>query len=498
MSESRRSLIGKLDEFAKLIGRRDEHKDNARAPARLRVEYQHAGPPGLLYARGFLLCREHNAPSAVSNWRRTDVTGWLLYTDPRVPLEHARRRNREVWLVGDAFVSGPGSVPNVPEWLMDGDLHRNLGQLGGRYLLIHREGDDVDVYHDALGARSVFYGPDVLASHAELAASMAGVGLRDWVIPFITSRGFRRRDVKYLPGLHSPFEKIEQLTPNCRLRLGSNRPERYWPTAGVVATTADYAVAKLVEHLEAMRAYFVTKNLRPVVGLSAGRDSRGVMASLWKLGPEIFTFVRSPGGDSSRSADSRVALEVAAKLGLELELIRLKAPPPLDEGLTPFASVFRRNTGYVRGNNSAWVEHYAARESEAVFVRGSGGEIMRGFYPPLRTISASALSHLYDVNAGSKVSRGSFEHFIEYAEWTADRLYDYSLEDLFYWEHRMGIWGASTLTESDMAFRSVPAYNSRELFAAFAGLPGDVNRRELFEKAIQELDPELGVIPYSS
>lgn len=493
MPEFRRALIGKMDELAKIITRRHEVPS-----ATLRVGDESLNTLGLLYARGFLLSQGRSVPSIVSKWERIDVADWKLYVDPRVPVEHAQRSDREVWIIGDAFVSTKASIPSAADWVLGGDLHENIDRLGGRYLLIYRGREQVQIYHDALGSRSIFYGPGVVASHAELAAETIGAGLRDWLIPFITSRGFRRRDVKYLPGLHSPFEKIEQLTPNCRLRLGSERPERYWPRRPVIGVSAEYALCKLVEHLEALREYFARRKIQPVVGVSAGRDSRGIVASLGKLDPKLFTFVRSPRGESTRSADSQVALKIATALGLELDLIRLKAPPPLDDALTPFASTFRRNTGYVRGNNSAWVEHYAGRNEDWVFVRGSGGEIMRGFYPPLKSISAASLSHLYDVNSGSKISRDAFAHFIEQAEWEGSKLYGRCLEDLFYWEHRMGIWGASTLTEADMAFRSLPAYNSRELFDAFAGLPQAVDRRELFESAIEELDAKLGAIPYSS
>ena len=127
-----------------------------------------------------------------------------------------------------------------------------------------------------------------------------------------------------------------------------------------------------------------------------------------------------------------------------------------------------------------------------------GGEVMRGFYPELQSITPKALSQLYDVNAGSHASQDAFSHFIEQASWKAERLYNHPLEVQFYWEHRMGTWGASALSESDMAFRGIPGYNSRELFEVFAGLGKGVDRRQLFEAAAAELQPAIGSIPYSS
>lgn len=123
---------------------------------------------------------------------------------------------------------------------------------------------------------------------------------------------------------------------------------------------------------------------------------------------------------------------------------------------------------------------------------------MRGFYPEMHEISPQTLSHLYDVNAGSRMSRNAFERFIEVAGWDMGALFDYDLSGLFYWEHRMGIWGASALSESDMAFRSMPGYNNRELFRTFMGLPSEIDRRSIFEASVALLQPGLSEIAYES
>src|SRR5690606_37960693 len=146
--------------------------------------------------------------------------------------------------------------------------------------------------------------------------------------------------------------------------------------------------------------------LDPIVGLSGGRDSRGVFAALLPLQPRLFTFVRSADAQSAHSGDSRTARHLASKMDRSIEIIKVPAPPHLDTALTQFAVTFRQNTGYVRGNNSSWVEHYASLPpTDHVFVRGFGGEVMRGFYPEVREANPQSLSHLYDVNAGSRMSR---------------------------------------------------------------------------------------------
>lgn len=496
MSEMRKTVSSKLAS----LGRAAASKAVGLLQTGPRIEHPGSAVPDLLYARGFLLCRAAHPPGAVAGWRKWDVVdGWCLRADPRVPVDHAARGDREVWIVGDAFHPGQRVFKQMARHVLESDLLETLDGIAGRFLLIHRNGSQVEIYHDAMGARSVFYGDGVVASHAGLAAEVLGTGLRDWIIPFITSRGYLRRDVKYLPGLDAPFVGVRQLTPNTRLVLPQGRVERYWPRAPLMASDRGQALACLKEHLEGLRHYHDENALEPIVGLSAGRDSRGVLAALACLRPRLFTFVRSADAQSAHSADSRTARQLAEKIGLTVEIIKIPAPPQLDTASTEFAVTFRQNTGYVRGNNSSWVEHYANfPPTDHVFVRGFGGEIMRGFYPKMKEANPQSLSNLYDVNAGSRMSRDAFAEFIEVARWGEESLRGYDPAGMFYWEHRMGIWGSIALSESDMAFRGVPGYNSRDLFKAFMGLPLEVDPRSIFEMAVVELLPALGGTAYAS
>lgn len=462
-------------------------------------------PPGLLYARGFLLVAEGaTVPTAVDGWRTLQIPGYRLYVDPRVPVQHAEHGGTSAWLVGDAFEPEAGVFRNAVHYLLQGDLLERLDGIAGRFVLFVLEsGNRLRVYHDALGARSVFYGGGAVASHAGLVADVLGAGLREWIIPFITSRGYFKRDVKYLPGLDSPFEAVRQLTPNTRLVVPSGEVERYWPRKSGTGTDEKAATDALVQHMRGLCRYFEENQGHAFVGVSAGRDSRCTLAGLASITPSLFTFVRSPDGRSEDSPDSRIARQVAHHCGIPLEIVKIPAPPHLDAATSGFARAYRRNTGYVRGNTSGWVEHFwkkaqADDQMHNVFVRGFGGEVMRGFYKPMASTSAAQLSATYNVNAGSAYTRDAFTTFSQVAGWEGD-LHGYELHDLLYWEHRMGIWGSSAFSESDMAFRGMPAFNSRRLFENFMGLPPALrSTTATFEAATKKLLPALAGIPYVS
>lgn len=484
----------------RILGRNRE-----RDPARAGVSVSEGElPQGLLYARGFLLLPHgHEPPSSVTGWKLFQVGQWALHVDPRVPVQHAELDGREVLLLGDAFDPHENVYADVARYLLEGDLLARLDSVAGRFVVFLRgPGGKIDVYHDAMGSRSVFYSNSgVVGSHAGLVADVIGAGLREWVIPFITSKSFHTRDVKYLPGLQSPFEGVAQLTPNCRLGLPAVQVQRYWPRAPLASTERDFAEQVLTMHLKGLKEYLGRNAISPILGLSAGRDSRGILAGVAELHPALFTFVRSANGKSEVSKDSKTARELVKALGLELEIVRILAPAPLDQARSPFAAAYRRNTGYVRGGGSvAWIEHFVDRNfDDHLFVRGFGGEVMRGFYSDFSRMEAAQLAAKYDVNAGSRYTLEAFEDFMRVAGWSPQTLLNYKLSDLVYWEHRMGVWGASALAESDMVFRTMPGYNSRSLFTAFMGLKDEIRASSaLFEAVTNSMAPDLRGVPYDS
>jgi hypothetical protein len=108
------------------------------------------------------------------------------------------------------------------------------------------------------------------------------------------------------------------------------------------------------------------------------------------------------------------------------------------------------------------------------------------------------LATAYDVNAGSPITRALFEHFMDVAQWSEQTLYDYDPNDIFYWEHRMGVWGSIAMAESALAVHGIVGYNSRNLYNTFFGLEFETRAsREALHMAIRELAPVLSSNIYS-
>ncbi len=464
----------------------------------------------LLYRNGFVVSEAPIDAPSLAGWKTARVGSVLITLHPETPFVMAEAGGRHLALVGLAFDPEMGvyQESQVLAGLLDAvgnehDFHAVLDRLAGRFVLIVQAGSQTELYQDALGSRSVFYssaGAPVAASHAEIVADIIGTRFADFFVPFLTSRNYQQRDVKYLPGVATPYNHVIQLTPNTKLIMPQQKVERFWPREQIgVETTDEEATAALVAHLHGLRWYLAINGRRPVFGLTAGTDSRGVFAATKDSSPVIFTYVRSEAANMTGSSDARRASEIAGAYGLEAQIWPIHNRLTLNQTGDALSEAFRRATAYYRGPGSPWLGRLALtghKVKGGLFIRGFGGEVMRGFYQSqnkrIGKVNVQQLANAYDVNAGSHITRGFFEDMMERVSFTTESLRGYDPNDIFYWEHRMGTWGSVSMSEADLAMPSMVAYNSRNLFKTFMALPEAVRAsRSAFEAATLELAPAL-------
>jgi hypothetical protein len=239
------------------------------------------------------------------------------------------------------------------------EFYAVLDRLAGRFALIANVGGRTEIFQDAMGSRSVFYstsGVPIAASHAEIVADLIGATFADYFVPFITSRNYQQRDVKYLPGVAAPYQHVSQLTPNTKLNMPTQVVERFWPREEIGAETTNAEAADaLVVHLKGLQRYLEVNGRRPVIGLTAGTDSRGVFAATKDNDPVIFTYVRSEGANVTKSLDARTASEIAGVYGLKAIVWPIHNRLTLNQTDDVLSEAFRRTTvGLARHGWVTW------------------------------------------------------------------------------------------------------------------------------------------------
>ncbi len=437
-----------------------------------------------------------------AGWRRRNIGAYDLWTHPEARVSvHASDACISI-LIGEAYDLATGAVaaPARLEIGSDDKLHDLLDGIGGRYALLVVDGERLRVFNDAIGSRSVFYNarvPFCIGSHAALVARAVGAGSLPQVEELVGTSGYRARTVKYLPGDLTLYEAVLGLIPNNCFDSASMTTSRYWRREPVARCDVQSFLRVADGYLAAQAAY-AGETFRPIFGLTGGVDTRTVFASFraFSVGFETVTWK----GRFLRPEEVPVVARLSEHLGVPHRTLTMSAARP-----ARVARIARRNAGDYRG--ASWLTEamhgaYGA-EPGRVFMRCWGGEILRGFYNlrqrPMRSLDPSEMVRAYGTEfsgATRAFAAEAFEGFFDRGNYAALRHLDHDQNDLFYWEHRMGMWGAMLNNELDPAMPTLIGMNSRALFLAAFGLPTEQRlTKRLLLRLTERYDPVLAGIP---
>ncbi len=140
---------------------------------------------------------------------------------------------------------------------------------------------------------------------------------------------------------------------------------------------------------------------------------------------------------------------------------------------------------------------------------GYGGEIVRGFYmldgrPRDEPFLAHTMGGLYGHTSRKHVADPDYTRFVidafrRYwgkAMYAPDFLHGRDPFDMFYWEHRMGMWGAATQDTIDVALPCLTGINSRDVFDEAIRLPESARlSKQIMIDYTAARSPEFGKIP---
>lgn len=458
-------------------------------PQPLQIEI-HRGTPrnklpdttNLSYRFGFLAHRDASTkiPSATHNWRQHKFADFHIFVHPEANSLHAKSTAGTLFVVGDIYVAhGNLTAEAVLSKIIDGDTGA-LDALSGRFaLFVNSHNDATRIFHDPFGARSIYYCQhlDCVASHSSLCAEACSAERDRDAMAFVELPEYRLRGTSYLPGDLTVYSSIKALTPNCYLDTGRRHPVRYWPRQGPEASTKEVFFSACDEYFTKTAA-FLNKNYSSVLGLTGGVDTRSVIAGLVAKGvtPKLVTWT----GNRLPEVERPVVAKMIAHLGLPHHFMD-PGNLQFDDQSTAVANSTDRATGFCRGRSALSANMHALFGSSDVFIRGYGGEILRGFYNrhgvALTDDLVESLSRLYRTTRVASPSefftaftRKAMSDFIERTGYRSD-MHGLDVLDLFYWEQRMGVWGSNMLNEMDPALYSMVGLNSRTLYRLAFGLP---------------------------
>lgn len=371
-----------------------------------------------------------------------------------------------------------------------------IDRMIGRFVVVSgTSAHDLRLQTDAIAMRAVFFAAGrnglVAGSHARMVA-LAATGAA-------VHRG--GRFALGWPGIGTPFAGVLRVPPNVELDLSTGKLVRFFPRVPIPRVDLETAWAVAFDRARAAVAAFARR--KPLLmSLTGGLDSRTTLAAVRDSWPRLdfFTYLRD---DPSVVIDSRVAAAIASILGLRHRIVEVaEKPDPM------LLAAIKGNTFSSHGHKLACSYHRAFGVGKTLHIRTNLLELARSnLFAANDRVGAlrggpdtpERMTLFYD-RAGRMPAPQPhvLPEFKEYVDRTDYRstLGMASPWDLYFVEHRMGAWHAGIVLESDIAFDTVIAFNSREVVRHIMGVPQTERAAgKQLQERLTKLLPELASIP---
>lgn len=360
--------------------------------------------------------------------------------------------------------------------------------LTGRFVVLAAVATGLTIVPDGMASKRVFLSVDgktassseILLQHVHAGARIRSPAERNIVEnPSLASREYATL------GLYSATTGFRRLLPNRVANLSTGAIDLCSPATRQVACTVPELARTFRRNAAALSTLGSVE-----LGLTAGFDSRLVLAAFDAEGlqPDTFTFVD---GGSKKRADAAVAESVAGALGCSYE--KIQEPRPDDR----IVELLRRSQSLVRPiphvlSQLTWLSQ---RKTTRLTVNGLGGEVSRSRFGLVPRRIGRCTSRR--VALGPNPYPHDFDAF---DEWWDDRFATEAGQchlpatTLHHWEQRVAIWGAQFMAEKDLFVDEVSAFSSGRVQQQLVSFPQRQRSSltsALFTQLIEELSPTL-------
>lgn len=453
------------------------------------------GPIDLRYAQGFIATRASDVHAPAHFVERGRIGGYTVLQDERVPFEWVERDGFRCLVLGFAGVVGQQPERTLSDAVSaahatDGvrGVSRALESAVGRWAIIMGTDAGVHVYHDAIGARSVFYAVDgsCVASHVGLVAENH---------PDAAVRRADRRQVSSDYALDlTELDAVRALLPNFLLDVTEVSVERIYPTTR--NSHEGLSVDALLERIERLWLdgcrWALQLPYRHLAPLTGGLDSRLLAAMQHGEREDLhyFTYrIDDARGESDFTVrawdeDVRVGAAIAEQLGLPHRVIAAtagSAPNDVREALLASSPL-----GHGADLAARYLDEYG--QMTTVLHRSSALEIGREYFASraftgsrvaeVRQLLDSELSKAPDADARPESPSQLADRYLSSMGLRRAGELGYPLTSLVYWELRCGRFHSDVLTGLDAAFVPINGFSSRALWDAILALPAELRRQD--------------------
>lgn len=461
-----------------------------------------------VFAKGFLVTRSATAQPPRDNWVRAKVGSWHIVHDPELEVQVASHEaDPRVAVLGHAFAEGgPRQRGRVAQRLQRAArsgrdaVEDEVTWLSGRYVVLVDWGDELDVYNDPLATRACYWHRTaddvVLASHTALIAQhVGGLGSEQmwWAL---RHPDYRSPAGRWIPGLITSHDGVEQVYANGRLTVGKSRVthSRFFPKHDREELPLTEATEQCRDALREQIKNWTQVAPITTLALTAGHDSRAILDAgldiLQANGALAMTYhpFHVPGKSTYADVEAANRLAAAARLPHLVLDVAPRSPASV------FAKFYEQTFPTYRRYENLANALYLRVPARSATLFGVGGAVITGMYADTSdtNLTPQLLARKYAQSAFGNDPRlhEVFENWMQRTDFSAEQLRGYSFYDFFHWEHRMSKWGAEGYNEYDLATIPAPVLSSRRLLVAALSLPEELRRgRAIYDELRREPEP---------
>lgn len=373
------------------------------------------------------------------------------------------------------------------------EFFRGIQVLSGRYVMICKTGSDFVVVGDACSLRQIFFrfegdsmvltsSPRMFIDYFDYTPQISQAKRE-----FVELPEYKRRLAAWY-GDKSIDDRLCKLLPNHYLDLSKREVRRIPPPSR--GASDEQAIVDNASSILTGTYSALVRRYQLLQPLTAGWDTRVLLAASRSVKDSVrfYVFDRQ---SASHSADVWVPTNLSKRLGLDF---RAAKPPSMSEELLAKynSEHIMPSFGPMMGHIQYHYEH--SRADNMINVNGNGAEIARCFYGyTKREVSLEML-----LTFSGYAHRSAFVEE-ELARWLPDakqyaQTAQIPLLDLFYWEQRMGNWGALYPFQQDIAIEEVSPFNNRALLFSLLGVRPERRRYpryHIFRKLMEHLWPDV-------
>lgn len=471
-----------------------------------RGEMTAAGPlDRLLFRRQFVLGPTPFAPSP--RWScRSLRHGLVLSSHPDLQVFSESLDGATITLMGFALdpINPARTEPDIVRSLSKdaSDISKLIAltkPLAGRWAVIYQNPAGTYLFTDPCGFRAVFYhrdGRDLwCGSQPEIIR--ANCRLRwntdEKLLQFLMSPASGRGESAWV-GAQTVYGDCLHLLPNHYLDVNRLEQIRFFPAGPlpILETSAVVEVSRTM--LEGILAGMVRRQ-SVLMAFTSGWDSRVLLAASRSVSSEVQYYVDRMGVLPGYHPDVRVPQRLAKRLGISF-LVRDSA----DDMPGWFSSALSANvTGARMLPKTRSICASLISGEERTVINGVGGEISRNDWDDC-SLDPQAVTTRDIVRTFFRVDH---PFLVQEADRWRQRLPE--LDDrvnalvLFFWEQRLGNWGAQYVAEQDIAVDTLHPFNCRLLIETMLSTPRRMRAApsfSLFRQLIQAMWPEVMSVPF--